>query len=80
MSALTMSAAAMEMAAKYICNHHCGRCPMLIVQFPCPAECSLDTLAWQCWISYFHTMAERAGEDPETRPPSRSRQTAAENL
>ncbi|MFZ5798715.1 MAG: hypothetical protein ACYCYR_12645 [Desulfobulbaceae bacterium] len=52
-------AAAMEMAAKYICNHHCGRCPLLVVKFPCPGECTLDTVAWQCWITYFQRLAER---------------------
>jgi hypothetical protein len=52
----------MEMAAKYICNHHCGRCPMLVVASPCPAECSLDTLAWQCWIRYFQGLAGKTDE------------------
>ncbi|MHB8808580.1 MAG: hypothetical protein ACYC9M_01015 [Desulfobulbaceae bacterium] len=62
MPTATRPAAAIEMAAKYICNHHCGRCPMLVVKFPCPGECGLDTLAWQCWISYFQNLADKAGE------------------
>lgn len=62
MPTVTRPAAAIEMAAKYICNHHCGRCPMLVVKFPCPAECGLETLAWQCWISYFQNLAAKADE------------------
>lgn len=62
MHTVTRPAAAIEMAAKYICNHHCGRCPMLVVKFPCPTECSLDTVAWQCWISYFQKLAETTDE------------------
>jgi len=65
---VTRPDAAIEMAAKYICNHHCGRCPMLVVKFPCPAECGLDTLAWQCWISYFQNLADKMGEAARQAP------------
>ncbi|MHB8789685.1 MAG: hypothetical protein ACYDBT_07365 [Desulfobulbaceae bacterium] len=60
MPTITRPAAVMEMAAKYICNHHCGRCPLLVVKSPCPTECSLDTVAWQCWIRYFQDLADKA--------------------
>ena len=72
MPTVTLPAAAMEMAAKYICNHHCGRCPMLVVKSPCPAECGLDTLAWQCWIIYFQGLADKADETPVQSGSSRN--------
>jgi hypothetical protein len=73
----TRSAATIEMAAKYICNHHCGRCPLLVVKFPCPAECSLDTLAWHCWISYFQSLAEKAAEQAPAGQAGRHNSSAA---
>ncbi|HBI15307.1 MAG TPA: hypothetical protein DDY20_07310 [Desulfobulbaceae bacterium] len=57
---VTRQAAVIEMAAKYICNHHFGLCPMMVVKFCCPAKCSLDTLAWHCWIKYFQNLANKA--------------------
>jgi hypothetical protein len=68
MPTVTRPSAAIEIAAKYICNHHCGRCPMLVVKFPCPAECGLDTLAWQCWISYFQNLADKMAEAARQAP------------
>jgi len=61
MSIVAQPAAAIEMAAKYICNFHCGRCPMMVVSFSCPSECNLDTVAWQCWIYYFQSLADKGG-------------------
>jgi hypothetical protein len=65
MPTVTRPTAAVVMAAKYICNHHCGRCPMLVVGSPCPAECNLDTMAWQCWIKYFQGLADKADKAAE---------------
>ncbi len=76
MPAVTRPAAAIEIAAKYICNHHFGRCPMMVVKFTCPATCSLDTVAWQCWIKYFQNLADKAVEaaqqnhSPQHDPPA----------
>lgn len=68
MQTVTRLVATIEMAAKYVCNHHCGRCPMLVVKSPCPAECNLDTVAWQCWISYFQNMADTNSTSNGTGP------------
>lgn len=43
----------LETAAKYICNTLGGLCPMVAERYDCPRDCDLDTLPWQCWISYF---------------------------
>jgi len=55
-----MPTAALEMAAKYVCNAHCGRCPQMVLTFPCPCDCNLETRAWQCWINYFQSQAGKA--------------------
>jgi hypothetical protein len=44
---------ALEKAAKHICTARCGRCPNVVEQYPCPKECNLDTVAWECWAQYF---------------------------
>lgn len=44
---------ALEKAAKYICTLLDGLCPMAAEGHACPTECTLDTVPWQCWISYF---------------------------
>lgn len=44
---------ALEKAAKYICTTRCGQCPHVVVQYPCPHDCTLDTMAWECWMQYF---------------------------
>lgn len=44
---------ALEKAAKYICTTRCGLCPHVVVQYPCPKECTLDTMAWECWMQHF---------------------------
>lgn len=49
---LTLSTA-LEKAAKHICTARCGRCPHVVEQYPCPGECTLDTMAWECWAKYF---------------------------
>jgi hypothetical protein len=53
--------ATLEKAAKYICNTLDGLCPMKAEQFACPTVCTLDTLPWHCWISYFR----KQGATPE---------------
>jgi hypothetical protein len=45
--------ATLEKAAKYICTTLDGQCPMAAERYVCPAACTLDTIPWQCWISYF---------------------------
>jgi hypothetical protein len=47
----------LEMAAKYICNLLDGLCPMVVEKHPCPANCTLATLPWHCWIDYFQAGA-----------------------
>ncbi|OGQ86400.1 MAG: hypothetical protein A2512_05540 [Deltaproteobacteria bacterium RIFOXYD12_FULL_56_24] len=44
---------ALEKAAKHICTARCGRCPHVVEQYPCPKECNLDTIAWECWMQFF---------------------------
>jgi hypothetical protein len=60
---------ALEMAAKYICNHLDGLCPMVVEQHPCPADCILETLPWHCWIDYFLTTGAAGGAVPEEKNP-----------
>lgn len=43
----------LEKAAKYICNTLDGLCPMMAEGHACPTVCTLDTVPWHCWISYF---------------------------
>ena len=45
--------AVLEKAAKYICATLDGLCPMVAESYACPTDCTLDTVPWQCWISYF---------------------------
>ncbi len=44
---------ALEKAAKHICTARCGRCPHVVEHYPCPGECTLDTVPWECWARYF---------------------------
>jgi len=55
-------AAALEKAAKHICTSRCGLCPNVVEQYPCPQECSLETMAWHCWQQYFLDQAEEGRE------------------
>ncbi len=52
---MTNNTVSLEKAAKYICNTLDGLCPMMAEKFACPRECTLDTLPWQCWISFFNS-------------------------
>ena len=54
---------ALEKAAKHICTARNGLCPHAVFQHPCPTDCTLDTVAWECWAQYFLDQAT----------PSRSR-------
>ncbi len=49
-------------AAKYICTENCGKCPMYIENFPCPKECGLDTVPWECWLEFFKSVGTEAGQ------------------
>jgi len=51
--AMDNDAATLEKAAKYICNTLDGLCPMAAERYACPTDCTLDTIPWKCWISYF---------------------------
>jgi hypothetical protein len=51
------SRSALEKEAKYLCNQKCGRCPMAVENYPCPAECSTEITPWQCWIAFFSEKA-----------------------
>ncbi|MDH4322042.1 MAG: hypothetical protein OEV73_11165 [Desulfobulbaceae bacterium] len=53
MHGITLTEQALQKAAKYICTAKCGRCPAVEENFPCPADCDLETQAWQCWQIYF---------------------------
>ncbi|MCK9293909.1 MAG: hypothetical protein M0P70_02405 [Desulfobulbaceae bacterium] len=54
---------ALEKAAKYICTIKCGLCPMVVENIPCPQECNLETLPWQCWFAYFRAQSrEESGQ------------------
>ncbi|MDA8418940.1 MAG: hypothetical protein M0Z90_07910 [Desulfobacteraceae bacterium] len=44
----------LEKAAKYICTFLDGLCPMAAEAYPCPQECGLDTIPWECWMFYFN--------------------------
>ncbi len=46
-------ATALEKAAKHICTTRCGLCPHAAMQYPCPHDCTLDTMAWECWMQFF---------------------------
>ena len=50
--------AALEKAAKHICTARCALCPHAALQHPCPTECTLDTMAWECWMKYFLDQAK----------------------
>lgn len=52
--------AALAKAAKYLCTIRCGLCPHVVEQFPCPVDCNLDTLAWECWVHFFRAQAQDA--------------------
>lgn len=54
------AATALEKAAKYLCTIRCGLCPHVVEQYPCPVDCNLDTLAWECWVHFFHKRAQDA--------------------
>lgn len=45
--------ATLEKAAKYICTTLDGQCPMAAEKYACPTDCTLETVPWRCWISYF---------------------------
>jgi hypothetical protein len=54
---------ALEKAAKYICTIKCGLCPMVVENIPCPGECNLESLPWQCWFAYFQAQSrEESGQ------------------
>lgn len=44
---------ALAKAAKYVCTIKCGSCPMVVERFPCPVECTQQTMPWHCWLVYF---------------------------
>lgn len=44
---------ALEKAAKYICTMKCGLCPMVVENFTCHYECTMETRPWKCWMHYF---------------------------
>lgn len=69
---------ALEQAAKYICTTKCGLCPMMVEHFPCPGECTLDTVAWQCWISYFRTRIRQREQTDLLTADDRPTQVLAE--
>jgi hypothetical protein len=58
-------ATTLEKAAKYICNTLDGLCPMMAEKFTCPTECNLDTLPWQCWISFFKNQQATAEREEQ---------------
>ena len=58
----TISKIALEKAAKYICTYHCGKCPLVVENFPCPGQCTLETIAWHCWVAYFQEKGPGTGE------------------
>jgi len=49
----TTLATALEKAAKHICTTRDGLCPHVVFQHPCPTDCTLDTIAWECWMRFF---------------------------
>ncbi|MFA7382410.1 MAG: hypothetical protein WC001_03090 [Desulfurivibrionaceae bacterium] len=51
---------ALEKAAKHICTSRCGLCPHVVEQYPCPGDCTLDTVAWECWTQYFLDQANHS--------------------
>jgi hypothetical protein len=51
---------ALANAAKYICNLKCGLCPLVVEEFHCEFECSLETLPWKCWRYYFRRITPMA--------------------
>ncbi len=52
----------LERAAKYICTFMDGMCPMAVESYPCPTHCTVDTVPWRCWISYFSEQRSAAGQ------------------
>lgn len=44
---------ALEKAAKHICTARSGLCPHVVEQYPSPSDCTLDTVAWECWMRFF---------------------------
>jgi hypothetical protein len=57
------AATALEKAAKYLCTIRRGLCPHVVEQYPCPVDCNLDTLAWECWVHFFRKRAQDAQPD-----------------
>ena len=55
----------LEKAAKYICTILDGMCPMAAERYACPTVCTLDTVPWQCWISYFREQEAAAERNEE---------------
>ena len=49
----TLLTTALEKAAKHVCTARCGRCPHVVEQYPCPGDCTLETVAWECWMRFF---------------------------
>lgn len=49
---------ALEKAAKHICTTRCGLCPNAALQHPCPSDCTLETMAWECWVRFFLDQAK----------------------
>lgn len=60
---------AFEQATKYLCTLTCGRCPMVMENFPCPEECSEETRPWRCWVAFFRQHAVPA-PDTAAEPSS----------
>lgn len=58
--------ATLEKAAKYICTQKCGLCPHIVEKYPCKTECSLDTLPWQCWLTYFNDHESASPRSPRS--------------
>lgn len=46
----------LEKAAKYLCTVLDGRCPMAIESYPCPTDCTVETVPWHCWVIYFQDL------------------------
>jgi len=51
---------ALEKAAKHICTARSGLCPHAVFQHPCPNDCTLDTIAWECWVRFFLDQANHS--------------------
>ena len=57
---------ALEKAAKHICTARSGLCPHAVFQHPCPSDCTLDTIAWECWVRFFLDQANHSQPQENT--------------